>query len=136
MSRPRMYPLRYTGDELLRWRAGLMPWVRWEIAAVAQQEYHRCGFLSTMEDMVSQKRTFTHEELDLLLAREYTLDHDATIVRRGMSTPEPDFERAAGGSVCGVCGLPYHAHPYSPFYLAWDGAAFLTRLCSGRLVKL
>lgn len=47
----------------------------------------------------------------------------------------PEFYRAAGDCICGVCKLPYRKHPFHKA-TDWQGEPFLHVLCNGENVKL
>lgn len=48
----------------------------------------------------------------------------------------PDADRAGGGATCPDCGEELRKHPADLEHLGKGGIPFLTRLCSGRIVKL
>lgn len=48
----------------------------------------------------------------------------------------PDADRAGGGATCPDCGRELRDHPADLEHLGKDGVPSLTRLCSGRVVKL
>lgn len=48
----------------------------------------------------------------------------------------PDADRAGGGALCPDCGKELYKHPRDLEHLGKGGVPFLTRLCSGRIVKL
>lgn len=53
----------------------------------------------------------------------------------GADVGHEHYRRASGEVACPACGEPYRKHPHA-VYLDWQGEPWLTRLCSGDLVKL
>lgn len=107
----------------------------WIPMAIAEQAYDAyvlrgCGGLSGQSfDKIIARGGFSATEIDQLLAGVYPNGWEG-------GQPDEPFERASGKMVCARCGLYYWRHPYSPYYLSFDGRPYLTRLCAGRLVKL
>ena len=49
---------------------------------------------------------------------------------------DPEFNRAAGETICPFCEKRFDEHPLDKDHLSYDGQPFLHRLCGDHLVKL